>query len=156
MAKSGVAGYGLYSKETIRKDELICYYSGYVYGKSAMLGNRSDYVLDLGGGWYLDGGGRYNAAGRYINDAKGHKGVRNNCRFSGYLLFDTELGWHIGVYATRHIPAYREIFCSYGTAYWSKRKCIYGTFQRSGVLECNDKCTEEQLQLLDKDIGIED
>ena len=92
VAKSAVSGYGVYSKQIIRKGEIVCLYSGVVLGASAMLGNTSDYVLDLGGGWYLDGADRYNCSGRYINDARGFREFRNNTRYSSTLIWDDELG----------------------------------------------------------------
>ena len=154
VAKSAVSGYGVYSKQIIRKGEIVCLYSGVVLGASAMLGNTSDYVLDLGGGWYLDGADRYNCSGRYINDARGFREFRNNARYSSTLIWDDELGWHVNVRATRHIPANREIFASYGSDYWSKHTCVYGTSVRRGVHECFKTCSDQQLLELDKDIGI--
>ena len=95
VKRSQVAGLGVWSTQTIRVGETVCYYSGECLGESAMVGNVSDYVLDLGGGYFLDAQKKYNCAGRYINDSRGHVHLRNNAVFSATMTFNEELGWHV-------------------------------------------------------------
>ena len=156
VKKSQISGMGVWIRVTIRVGETVCYYSGEVLGRSAMVGNTSDYVLDLENGWYLDGEKKYNCAGRYINDSIGLSGARNNAVYEQRCTFDPELGWHVRVVTIRHIPAGREIFVGYGSDYWDKRKGYGGANRRRGVSLVNDCATAEQLSALDEEIGILD
>ena len=104
-----------------------------------------------GGGWYLDGKDRYNCSGRYINDAIGSS-YRNNARYSGNLLYDEEFGWYVKVLALGYIRKGSEIFVSYGKDYWEKNPL--GGYRRRGVWPCLDTLNDEELEELDKDIGI--
>ena len=156
VKKSQISGMGVWSKVPIREGETVCYYSGQCLGRSAMIGNTSDYVLDLGDGWYLDGEKKFNCAGRYVNDSRGLRGARNNAVYMSKCTFDRELGFHVRVVATRYIPAGTEIFVGYGSDYWDKRKGYGGANRRRGVPLVNDCATAEQLSALDEEIGILD
>ena len=155
VAKSRVSGLGVFTKCSIRPGETICLYSGVCLGSSAMIGNNSDYVLDLENGHFLDGASKFNCSGRYINDARG-TGTRSNAIYSSKLLWDEELGWYVHVKAKRHIAPHREVFASYGNAYWQRRTGVYGANRRKGINWCYDTATAEQLEALDRDIGILD
>ena len=56
--------------------------------------------------------------------------------------------------ARRHIPPNTEIFVNYGDEYWEKRKGVYGTLVRKGVPLVDRFSSVEQMEALDKDVGI--
>ena len=150
VRRSPVHGWGLFSKCSIRYGEVICLYSGDLLSTSDMYINRSDYVLDLGSGRYLDSNNRYNCAGRYINDSHGVRGSRNNARYSSVLLWhDVMKKYYVNVICNRHIAPDREIFADYGKEYWDNK-----TQERKGVICVNNFATQEELKKLDMLIGI--
>ena len=106
--------------------------------KSAIICNRSDYILDVGE-WLLDAEGWGHTCGKYINDGRGVRKAHNNAIYDSKLLCSGEIGnefeWYVNVICTRLIPTGAEVFCSYGDDYW---EVVNGVLRRKDVIMVNN------------------
>ena len=127
--KSVVDGYGLFARRDIKKNEIICMFSGTRRSKDASSNN--DYILEVqcdhteNGDtetWYLDARAKSNAAGRYINDSYGtnytNNAIYTNSPFKLHSLMQRH---YVYIRALCFIPKDSEIFASYGNAYWKRK-----------------------------------
>jgi hypothetical protein len=112
---------GLFAEENIRRGELIVQVTGEKYSSDSEVELENNlYLLDSGDGSndYIDVKG----PAMYANDANGLTripGLVNNCLFR---LLDDGTMW---LEATRTIETGKEIFASYGRAYWTAVKNLY-------------------------------
>lgn len=116
------AGKGLFTKENIKKGELVCEYEGeLITWKEAIIRNdknKGGYVYYISDKVCIDAFHYKKTFGRYANDAAGLtriKGLRNNS-----VYFEKKK--KVFIKATRNIPAGSEVFVSYGKEYWDIMK----------------------------------
>ena len=110
------AGFGLHTTKPFKKNQKIADYTGENLSRAQIdqryPGNTvGEYVLcegDNANSRCVDARKTNSSAARFTNDARGTN-QRNNARF---------LQRGFGIKATRNIPADREVFVSYGKAYW--------------------------------------
>jgi hypothetical protein len=110
------AGMGLFAKQRIEKDEMICWYGG-VFVEKKVIDNGyydSDYFLSRpGSDMILDAEDPMSCLGRYANDGLSFR--QNNADF-GFI--DGERTGYL--YATKNIRKGSEIYCGYGANYWTE------------------------------------
>jgi uncharacterized protein len=112
------AGKGLFTKKTIKKDEIICYFSGELIDEEEAeirdVGIRGHYFVQLASGKILD---TYHASsfGKWVNDAKDKR--KNNGK-----IYTTLSGKRAYISATKTIQPGSEIFVDYGKQYWADIK----------------------------------
>lgn len=110
------AGFGVFTaKRSIKKGTNIIPYEGELKPL-----NGGDYTLQINRKQMLDAAkSRY--LGGFINDCREFQRRKRLC--SGVnARFARDRGRNIWVKATKNIPPNREIFASYGTEYWRKKK----------------------------------
>ena len=136
VAKSNIAGLGLFARVDISKDSTVCLHTGRCL--SSVHGNFSLYLLETKWEnpvtrkvekWYLDSRDKRNASGRYINDACDYEGVPEDfcTEFSNNVTIGHKqssevhpiIGLHyVKVRARDDIKAGEEILGAYGVKYW--------------------------------------
>jgi uncharacterized protein len=107
---------GLFAKQKIEKDEMICWYGG-VFVEKRMIDNdyyHSDYTLTRpGSDLIIDAEDPMSCLGRWANDGLSFR--ENNADFG--FLQDGSIGF---VYATKNIRKGAEIYAGYGHKYWTE------------------------------------
>ncbi len=115
------SGKGLFTSIPIYKDEIIAIYFGKkLSSKEAQLKEKignSNYFINMPNGSTLDAE-LVDGFAKYANDAVGFtkSGYTNNAK----IAFNSE--GVVCLIATKKIANGAEIFCSYGKAYWKKRR----------------------------------
>jgi SET domain-containing protein len=119
IKKSSVkdSGRGLFAKKTIEKGDVIGIYSGERMTKAAfdLQNPESDYGYEVKIGHVIDAKNTQSTTMRYANDALSKR--KTNARFSTNFQVSPPV---VKVKATKRIARLKEIFLSYGPAYWSK------------------------------------
>jgi uncharacterized protein len=114
------AGKGLFTKEEIKKGEIVCEYEGEkVTWKECLRRNEAQtgkgaYYFHITDKHCVDAQHTLWAMGRYANDASGFsrvKGLRNNAQYE-------VIKGKPYIVALRKISSKEEIFVSYGKEYW--------------------------------------
>ncbi|NHN24761.1 SET domain-containing protein [Flavobacterium jejuense] len=117
------AGNGLFTAITIYKDEIISYFDGEILTDSEIekrkAANQDQYFINRVEGGILDSM-HTDCFAKYANDAKGIA----TTKFKNNAIISLDENKKICIIATKKIKQGEEIFCSYGTPYWSKHKKI--------------------------------
>lgn len=106
--KRGINGLGLFTKEPIKKGQIIIEYFGPLLNDEQVQKKGGKYLFALGKKWTIDGSNRSNIA-RYIN----HSCVRTNCEPIQYAK-------RIKIRSTRKIKAGEELYYDYGKEYFDE------------------------------------
>ena len=126
-------GRAVAANEPIERGQFLCIYAGRVLHNDTVdhiVREHSNpfcptvsyfLLIDNNEDWVVDGNpsqtNTRDAAGSFINDPRGIKGARANCRF--YHEWDKEEGTVLMlVQATRNIKRDEELWTSYGSHYW--------------------------------------
>ena len=138
VARSNVAGLGVFAREDISKGQVACLYTGKCL--KCVHGNFSPYLLstkwsnpDTGKleNWFLDAADMKNACGRYVNDACDYGDIDDEFRTVFYTNTEfaktcsddvhKQIGrYYVKVIALEDIVAGEELFSAYGEEYWKK------------------------------------
>ena len=135
VSESPVHGYGLFARKDIKKNELICWYSGECISASTLIGQSDNvWVCAIRGvkgkKWCIDSKNTNNASGRWAN----HKPMP---RCNGKLVQPALKACHwcdktqrsyIWVKARKNIKARTEIFVDYGKEYWQYNDALHQDF----------------------------
>lgn len=115
------AGKGLFTAITIYKEEIISYFEGEILTDSEIekrkAAHQDQYFINRIEGGILDSM-HTECFAKYANDAKGL--VASNFQNNAKITLDEKK--RICIIATKKIKQGEEIFCSYGSKYWSKFK----------------------------------
>jgi hypothetical protein len=113
------AGKGLFTKVEIPKGEKIVEYKGEIVTwkvcESRFQGDSGGYAFYVNAKHCIDAFDTPQHMARYANDARGLsriKGVGNNS------VYETMKDKKVFIVSTKKIPAFSEIFVSYGDEYW--------------------------------------
>ena len=128
VKRSGIpgAGLGLYTtRERKKGDKRVVMYGGTRKNKAQIDAMRNtDYVFEVKKNSYIDGAKTNSSPARYINHCRSvdekKKVCENNAKFY-------RSGNHINLQTKKRIPAGDEIFASYGSNYWKKKKKTLNT-----------------------------
>ena len=109
------SGLGLFTKKEYKIGETIGEYKGTLMTKDAFDRQRpeSDYGLEVKKDLVIDAKNTQSSTMRYANDARGSK-KKNNARFSTNFKRPIK----VNLVAKSNISKWKEIFVSYGRAYW--------------------------------------
>jgi len=112
------AGSGLFTKKIIKKDELICYFSGELIDEEEATrldtGERGHYFVQLPSGKILDTY-KSDSFAKWVNDAK-------DKRINNAKIYAAVSGTRAYISATKTIRPGAEIFAAYGSQYWKNIK----------------------------------
>ena len=102
------SGLGLFTKQDIKKGDLVIEYTGEKITEAEANRRGGRYLFELNDNWTIDGKGRENKA-RYLN---------HSCKPNCYPELD-EKEEHIFIYAKRNIKAGEELTYNYGKMYFN-------------------------------------
>lgn len=105
--KKSTSGLGLFTKEPLKKGDLVIEYTGEKITEEEANKRGGKYLFELNDNWTIDGKGRENIA-RYLN---------HSCKPNCYPELD-EKEEHIYIYAKRNIKADEELTYNYGKMYF--------------------------------------
>ncbi len=110
------SGKGLFTRKFIPKGTRIVEYRGKITTWKDVVHNEgtNGYIFYVNRSHVIDAHRHKKALARYANDARGLKkvkGILNNAAYNEEKL-------RVYIDATKDIPAYSEIFVSYGKEYW--------------------------------------
>ena len=114
VKKSRVAGKGLFTKISRKKNEFICFYQGEKLNQkqfSKKYKKKSPlYAFQVSKDYYIDAEKTTKTYGRYVNSSKG-TGMGSNCKFS---VSPQKI---ISIKSTKKILPGKELLISYGKSY---------------------------------------
>jgi uncharacterized protein len=108
VVKKSSSGLGLFTKQDIKKGDLVIEYTGERITEAEANRRGGKYLFELNDNWTIDGKGRENKA-RYLN---------HSCKPNCYPELD-EKEEHIFIYAKRNIKAGEELTYNYGKMYFN-------------------------------------
>lgn len=111
------AGNGVFTRKSISKGTVICYYCGKVYASEEAVdktGIPQYYLLKLPSGKIVDASSQSSCLARFINDCRGTS-KKQNVEFGEA---DEPNAKYAVVRSIAKIPAGGELFVSYGDPYW--------------------------------------
>lgn len=127
VVKRGINGFGLFTKEPIKKGTFIIEYVGELISADEADRRGGQYLFEINSRWTIDGKGRDNLA-RYINHS-----CRPNCESD-----TNERKKQITITAIKNIGAGEELTYDYGKMFWND-------YIKPKGCRCN-KCTEKKKQ----------
>ena len=139
------AGYGLFAKVDIKEGELVCIYTGECTKVSIGRGGNKwmlacswyNAETDAVEQWYIDSFDQYNAAGRWINDARNTE-YSNNCTWERNCSNEPHITvgkYYVNIVATRDIKKGEELLMSYGANYWQTHENMLKGTMHDRVLD---------------------
>jgi len=115
QSQIAAAGMGLWTTRRFKPNEKIGKYTGERLTQEQLRERygerRGEYVLCPNNGYCIDGKKTNSSAVRFANDSRGNRALKNNAVF--------KQGSDVLRAGPQGIPANREIFVSYGRAYWA-------------------------------------
>ncbi len=113
------SGNGLFTAIPIYKDEIISVFKGEllteIQAKRRIAKGNDKYFINLLNGTILDSM-KVPCFAKYANDAEGFQ--KSNFKNNSKIAMDDKN--NVCIIATKNILANKELFCSYGKAYWKK------------------------------------
>ena len=111
-----IKGKGLFATADMKKNQVICAYTGEIREGNGDDYEGSDYVFEVSTRVAIDAARTNCAVGRFVNDSRG-TAKRVNCKFA----IDRRLGT-VTLQALRAIKAGEELYITYGAGYWRLKK----------------------------------